>query len=122
MKTETSDAHNQDLQNLEQPTCRGSYADGIIDVYIGISLFWIGVAWIWLPDIAGLAGVLPAIFIAPMLGGRSRFLEKRIGYLKRKEPRRQWEQRDLGGPHRMDSPAAPRLGFLHVRQRLLCGP
>ena len=97
MKTETSDAHNQDLQNLEQPTCRGSYADGIIDVYIGISLFWIGVAWIWLPDIAGLAGVLPAIFIAPMLGGRSRFLEKRIGYLKRKEPRRQWEQRDLVG-------------------------
>jgi heme/copper-type cytochrome/quinol oxidase subunit 3 len=86
---------NQDLQNLERRTYRGFYSDGIIDIYIGISLLWIGVAWIWLPDIAGLAGVLPAIFITPMLTGRKRFLERRIGYVKWTEPRRQWEHRNL---------------------------
>ena len=88
---------NQDLQNLERQTYRDSYSDGIIDIYIGISLLWIGVAWIWLPDVAGLAGVLPAIFIAPMLTGRKRFLQNRIGYVKWTEPRRQWEQRNLVG-------------------------
>jgi hypothetical protein len=88
---------NQDLQNLERQTYRDSYSDGTIDIYIGISLLWIGVAWIWLPDIAGLAGVLPAIFITPMLVGRKRFLEKRIGYVKWTEPRRQWEHRNLVG-------------------------
>jgi hypothetical protein len=88
---------NQELRNLEQRTYRDTYADGIIDIYIGISLLWIGVAWIWLPDIAGVAGVLPAIFITPMLLGRKRFSEKRIGYVKWTEPRRQWERRGLVG-------------------------
>lgn len=88
---------NQDLQNLERQTYRDSYADGIIDIYIGISLLWIGVAWIWLPDIAGIAGALPAIFITPMLIGRKRFSEKRIGYVKWTEPRRQWEHRGFVG-------------------------
>jgi hypothetical protein len=88
---------NQDLQNLEEHTYRDSYSNGIIDIYIGISLLWIGVAWIWLPDIAGLAGALPAIFIAPMLVARKRFTEKRIGYVKWTEPRRQWEHRNLIG-------------------------
>ena len=88
---------NHDLQNLEQQTYRDSYSNGIIDIYIGISLLWIGVAWIWLPDIAGLAGALPAIFIAPMLVARKRFSEKRIGYVKWTEPRRQWEHRNLVG-------------------------
>lgn len=86
---------HQDLQNLERRTYRDFYSDGIIDTYIGISLLWIGVAWIWLPDVAGLAGVLPAIFITPMLVGRKRFVERRIGYVKWTEPRRQWEHRNL---------------------------
>ena len=88
---------NQDLQNLERQTYRDSYSDGIIDIYVGISLLWMGVAWIWLPDSAGLAGVLPAIFITPMLAGRKRFLENRIGYVKWTKPRRQWEHRNLAG-------------------------
>jgi len=89
--------HDQELQDLEQRTYRDSYSDGIVDIYIGISLLWIGAAWIWLPDIAGIAGVLPAIFITPMLLGRKRFSEKRIGYVKWTEPRRQWEHRNLIG-------------------------
>jgi hypothetical protein len=88
---------NHDLRHLEQRTYRDSYSNGIIDIYIGISLLWIGVAWIWLPDIAGLAGALPAIFIAPMLVARKRFTEKRIGYVKWTEPRRQWEHRNVVG-------------------------
>jgi hypothetical protein len=88
-------AGDQDLQNLERRTYRDFYSDGIIDIYVGISLLWIGVAWIWLPDMAGLAGVFPAIFIAPMLAGRKRFLEQRIGYVKWTETRRQWEHRNL---------------------------
>lgn len=87
--------NNQDLRNLEQQTYRDTYSDGIVDFYIGISLLWIGAAWIWLPDIAGVAGVLPALFIVPMLASRKRFSEKRIGYVKWTEPRRQWEHRNL---------------------------
>lgn len=88
-------AGDQDLQNLERQTYRDFYSDGIIDVFIGISLLWMGIAWIWLPDIAGIAGVFPAIFVAPMLAGRKRFVEHRIGYVKWAEPRRQWEHRNL---------------------------
>jgi len=88
-------ADDQDLQALERGAYRDSYSDGIIDIYIGVSLAWIGIAWLWLPDIAGLAGIFPAVFLPVMLEARKRFLEPRVGYVKWAGPRRQWEQRNL---------------------------
>lgn len=85
----------QDLGTLEKSAYRGSYSDGIVDIYVGLSLLWIGLAWIWLSDLAGLAGILPAVFIVPMLAFRKRMVETRVGYVKWAEPRRRWERRNL---------------------------
>ena len=85
----------KNLDTLERDAYQASYSDGIIDVFVGLSLIWIGAAWIWLPDFAGLAGVLPAIFITPLLTARKQIVEKRAGYVKWSAPRRHWERRNL---------------------------
>ena len=84
-----------DLGSLEDRAYRRTYTDGIIDLFVGLSLLWIGAVWIWLPDYAGLAGVLPAIFVAPVLAWRKQVVEPRTGYVKWAAPRRQWERRNL---------------------------
>lgn len=86
---------SNDLQAMEQSAYRAAYSDGIVDVFVGISLLWIGAVWIWLPDYGGLAGILPAVFVAAMWSARRRFVEGRTGYVRWAEPRRRWEQRNF---------------------------
>jgi hypothetical protein len=88
-------AQQRDVEALERGAYRATYSDGIIDIFVGISLMWVGAVWIWLPDLGGLAGIFPAVFIAVMLTARKRFLEARLGYVKWREPRRRWERRNL---------------------------
>ena len=85
----------RDVESLERGAYRASFSDGIIDIFVGASLMWIGAVWIWLPDLAGLAGVFPAVFVTVMLTARKRFVEARLGYVKWREPRRRWERRNL---------------------------
>lgn len=85
------------LKSLESDAYRRAYSDGIIDLFVGISLLWIGLAWIWLPDFAGLAGVLPAVFVPVAMATRKRVVEGRVGYVKWSEPRRNKERRNLIG-------------------------
>ena len=80
---------------LEQEAYRASYSDGIIDLFGGLSLLWIGAAWVWLPGIAGLAGILPAVLVTPVLSARTRYMESRSGYVRWRAPRRRWERRNL---------------------------
>ena len=47
---------SQDLKTLERQAYLETYSDGTIDLFVGLSLTWIGAAWIWLPDLAGIAG------------------------------------------------------------------
>jgi hypothetical protein len=84
-----------DIRELEQAAYRTSYSDGIVDVFVGLSLVWIGVAWIWLDDLAGVAGILPAVMVAAVLEGRKRIVQSRVGYVKWREPRRRWERRNV---------------------------
>lgn len=86
---------NRDLTALEDQAYRASYADGILDIFVGVSLVWVGAAWIWLPDLAGIAGVFPAVFLVAMLGIRKQIVEPRIGYVQWRAPRRRWEYRNL---------------------------
>lgn len=86
---------SQTLDNIERDAYRASYSDGFIDLFVGISLAWIGIAWIWLPDLAGVAGVFPAVFVTPVLAGRKKFVAERAGYVRWSEPRRSWERRNL---------------------------
>jgi hypothetical protein len=85
------------LKSLESDAYRRAYSDGIIDLFVGISLLWIGLAWIWLPDFAGLAGVLPAVFVPVAMATRKRVVEGRVGYVKWSAPRRNKERRNLIG-------------------------
>lgn len=83
------------LQALETRAYQRAYSDGIIDLFVGISLLWIGSAWLWLPDLAALAGILPAVFAPVIVAGRKTFVEERAGYVRWSEPRRNREHRSL---------------------------
>jgi len=79
---------------LEDRAYRDSYSDGIIDVFVGLSAAWIGIAWIWLEDFAGLAGIFPAIFASLVVSARKPWVESRTGYVKWRAPRRAWQRRN----------------------------
>lgn len=83
------------LRDLEHRAYQRAYSDGIIDLFVGISLAWIGSAWMWLPDIAGLAGIFPAVFAPMVIATRKSFVENRAGYVRWSEPRRNREHRTL---------------------------
>jgi hypothetical protein len=83
------------LKTMEREAYRAAWSDGIIDLYGGLSLLWMGGMWIWFTDLAGLAGIVPAVFVAPMLAARKRFVEPRIGYVEWRPARRRWERRNL---------------------------
>jgi hypothetical protein len=84
-----------DLDALERDAYRASYADGIIDLFAGLALLWLGATWIWFEGIAPFAGILPAILVVPMLAARKRFVEARLGYVRWRAPRRRWERHSL---------------------------
>jgi hypothetical protein len=82
-----------ELKQLEQRKYKATHTDGVIDVFVGLSMVIIGVAWIVIPNV--LSGVTAgvAISISPMLAWRRRFIEDRTGYVVFTEPRRLWERR-----------------------------
>ena len=84
-----------DLSALESDLYRAAYSDGIIDLFLGFSLLFIGAIWIWAPDYGGLAGVIPAVMVPSLLPLRKQVVETRGGYVKWGETRRRWEKRNL---------------------------
>ena len=88
-------AHPIDVDRLETDAYRARYDDGLIDLYVGLSLAFIGACWLWIESLAGLAGVFPAVFMAPFLMWRKSFIEGRTGYVKFGDERRRWERRNL---------------------------
>jgi len=84
-----------DLQSLEEAAYTESYSDGLVDVFIGLSVVWIGVAWQWIDSLAGLAGVFPAVLGPALAPLRRRIVEARAGFVSWSLPRRQWERRQL---------------------------
>jgi len=82
-----------DLRNLEREAYRAQWSDGLIDIYLGLSLLWLGVMWTWVNEFSGLAGILPAIFVTPMLAVHRRFVEARIGHVEWRPARIGWERR-----------------------------
>jgi hypothetical protein len=85
----------ESLQSMEKAAYRRAYSDGIIDLFVGLSLLFIGAVWIWLPDYSGLAGILPAVFTPVAITARKQYVEKRLGYVRWSEPRRNRERRNL---------------------------
>jgi len=83
-----------DLRNLEREAYRAQWSDGLIDIYLGLSLVWLGAMWTWWNDFSGLAGILPAVFVTPMLAVHRRFVEARIGHVEWRPARIGWERRN----------------------------
>lgn len=84
-----------DAGAVEAHAYRSRWNDGLFDLFVGLSLLWIGACWIWIESFAGLAGVLPAVFVAPFITFRTRFIEDRSGYVRFSVERRRWERRNL---------------------------
>jgi hypothetical protein len=84
-----------DLTALESGLYRTAYSDGIIDLFFGFSLLFIGTIWIWAPEYGGLAGVIPAVMAPTLLPLRRQVVDPRGGYVKWGKTRRRWEKRNL---------------------------
>jgi hypothetical protein len=82
-----------DLKELEQRNYKATHSDGVIDVFVGMSMVAIGVTWIVIPNVLSVVTAGVAISISPMLAWRRRFIEDRTGYVMFTEPRRLWERR-----------------------------
>jgi hypothetical protein len=88
-------ASSVDLGRIEADAYRSRFDDGLIDLFLGISLVWVGASWLWLEGIAAFAGLVPALAVVPFLEARRRFLERRAGHVRFADRRRRWERRTL---------------------------
>ena len=83
------------LAALENSTYLARFDDGLLDLFIGLSLLWIGGVWLGAEDVAALAGLLPAVLATPFATWRGRFLRDRSGHVRFSDTRREWERRNL---------------------------
>jgi hypothetical protein len=86
---------SSNLNELESEAYQDSHSDGFIDLAIGLSLASIGIIWLWIESLPGLAGVLSVGFAWTLVYLRRRILEPRLGYVRWREPRLRWERRQL---------------------------
>jgi hypothetical protein len=86
-------ARPPELKELEQRAYSATHSDGVLDIFIGLSLAWIGAAWIAFPDYLSGAVALVAVSISPVMKRRRAFVEARTGYVKFVEARRLRERR-----------------------------
>ena len=86
-----------DVKQLEATAYRGSFSDGLVDVFVGLGLLWIGASWILLPSLVPLSVVGPPVIAVALFPVRQRVLEPRVGYVRWTAPRRHWERRQLVG-------------------------
>lgn len=83
------------LEELESEAYQDSFTDGLIDLFIGLSLVSVGVDWLWIQPLPGLAGVLPAVLAVALVPVRRRILEPRLGYVRWRAPRLRRERKQL---------------------------
>lgn len=84
-----------DLGDLERQAYQESLSDGLIDLFIGLSLASIGVVWLWIEWLPGLAGIVQPILVWALLRIRHRVVEPRLGYVAWRAPRLRWERRHV---------------------------
>lgn len=84
-----------DIEAVEAAAYRSRFDDGLLDCYFGFALIWIGAWWILVEDLAGFAGIIPAVAVVPFVAARTRFLEERAGHVRFSERRRASERRRL---------------------------
>lgn len=85
------------LDGLERANYRLALSDGILDLGVGLMLLGMAAVWLLAEDLAGLAAIVPAAFIVPMLEIRRRTTEARGGYVRFTAERRASERAALRG-------------------------
>lgn len=83
------------LDDLESEAYQDSFADGLIDLFLGLALASIGITWLWFESEAGIAGAIAAVIAWAVIPIRRRIVEPRIGYVRWKAPRLKWERKQL---------------------------
>ena len=86
-----------DVKQLETSAYRESFSDGLVDMFVGLGLLWIGASWLLLGTLVPLGVVGPPLLAVALFPVRQRILEPRIGYVRWTAPRRHWERRQLVG-------------------------
>lgn len=86
---------DSELTAREVDAYLSSYSDGLVDLFVGLAVVWIGVAWLWIEPLAGLAGIFPAVLVPVVPLVRRRLVEPRAGYVRWSAPRRRWERDQL---------------------------
>ena len=81
------------LGSMERRAYRASFDDGLLDLFIGVSL--LGVGLIWLTDLAGIGGIIPVLLIPIWEPARRRLTARRTGYVRFSAARRSRERRNL---------------------------
>ena len=86
---------NIDLTSVERKSYRSMFDDGLLDLFIGISLLFLGL--MWLTEYGAFGGMLPVLLIPIWPVARKRFIEPRSGYAQLAEPRRRKLRKGIAG-------------------------
>lgn len=83
-----------DLDKLEQKVYASRWDDGLLDLFVGVSVLGIGVLWM-IPRMAGFGGILPVLLIPFWPLARKRITEPRAGFVEFTDERRGRERRGM---------------------------
>lgn len=86
-----------DVKQMEARAYQESFSDGVVDVFVGLALVWIGASWLLAGTLLPLAVAGPPVIAVALFPLRKRILEPRVGYVRWTAPRRSWERRQLVG-------------------------
>lgn len=70
-------AEFRDPDELEHEPHAAACSDGILDIFLGLSVLWIGAAWLWFPDISGMTAVFRGVLLAFALVVQKHFVSER---------------------------------------------
>jgi hypothetical protein len=86
---------NIDLTSVERNSYRSMFDDGLVDLFAGISLLFLGVTW--LTEYAAFGGLMPVLLIPFWPAVRKKLVEPRSGYVRLAEPRRRRIRQGMAG-------------------------
>lgn len=86
-----------DMEELEATAYRESFSDGLVDLFAGLALIWVGACWLWLEPFAPFAAIVPAALAPTLIPVRKRLVESKAGYVRWTAARRAKERLQLTG-------------------------
>lgn len=82
-----------EIEALEKRVYTSTWDDGLIDLFAGLGLTLVGIAWLF--DLVALGPIAPAVIISCWPAARRRIREPRAGYVRIGESRRRQEKSNV---------------------------